>query len=81
MARPPILRIFLSSRPDWDLSKSIKNKERPSEGFMTCSIGVVRARRIIFVATCAEDIHLFEMNEWLDMWGGGGDRDVESYIF
>jgi hypothetical protein len=60
MARPPIFLIFFSSRPGADLSRSMKKRERDSEGFVVVvdERGVVRARRTIFVATCAEEIHL-----------------------
>lgn len=59
MALPPIFLILFRDSPALDLSKSMKNRDRPSEGFFTSSRGVVRARRTIFVATCALDIQIF----------------------
>lgn len=58
MARPPIFLMRFSSSPGAVFSRSMKKRERPSEGFFTSSSAVVLARSTILVATCAEEIHL-----------------------
>lgn len=61
--------------PGVSLDRGMKNSERPEEAFFTSSRGVVRARRIMFVATSAELIQLI----LLDMYGEGGRAEVTSF--